>query len=99
MSPALRSTSGPWELADTINRSHASNEQVRQTKGKGDRRKDRATDQITPPRRPDVWLTMKTKLALLTTEGVDTIGLNVDTADGVVTLHGKVESEAKRTKA
>lgn len=59
----------------------------------------RDNDQITPPRRPDVWLTMKTKLALLTTEGVDTIALNVDTADGVVTLHGKVESEAEKTKA
>jgi hyperosmotically inducible protein len=49
--------------------------------------------------RPDSWLTMKTKIALLTTEGIDTSDLNVDTVEGVVTLHGKVASETARTKA
>jgi hyperosmotically inducible protein len=49
--------------------------------------------------RPDSWLTMKTKIALLTTEGVDTSDLNVDTVDGVVTLHGKVASEQAKAKA
>ena len=40
--------------------------------------------------RPDSWVTAKTKLALMTTEGIDTWDLNVDTVNGVVTLHGKV---------
>jgi hyperosmotically inducible protein len=49
--------------------------------------------------RPDSWVTAKTKLALLTTEGIDTSDLNVDTVNGVVTLHGKVASEAAKEKA
>jgi hyperosmotically inducible protein len=49
--------------------------------------------------RPDSWITAKTKLALMTTEGVDTWDLNVDTVNGMVTLHGKVASEAAKQKA
>jgi hyperosmotically inducible protein len=49
--------------------------------------------------RPDSWITMKTKLALMTTEGVDTWDLNVDTVNGVVTLHGKVASDMAKQKA
>ncbi len=49
--------------------------------------------------RPDSWVTLKTKVALMTTDGVDTWDLNVDTKDGAVTLHGKVADEAARTKA
>ena len=49
--------------------------------------------------RPDSWITMKTKLALMTTEGIDTWDLNVDTVSGGVTLHGKVASEAAKEKA
>ena len=49
--------------------------------------------------RPDSWVTAKTKLALMTTEGIDTWDLNVDTVNGVVTLHGKVASDAAKEKA
>ena len=49
--------------------------------------------------RPDTWITMKTKLALMTTEGIDTWDLNVDTVSGGVTLHGKVASDAAKEKA
>jgi len=48
---------------------------------------------------PDAWVTMKTKVSLMTTEGVDTHDLNVDTVNGVVTLHGKVSTEAEKIKA
>ena len=48
---------------------------------------------------PDAWVTMKTKVSLMTTEGVSTKDLNVDTVNGVVTLHGKVATEAEKTKA
>ncbi len=48
---------------------------------------------------PDAWVTMKTKVALITTDGVDTQDLNVDTVNGVVTLHGKVATEAEKLKA
>lgn len=47
----------------------------------------------------DAWITMKTKVALLTTDGVSAVGLNVDTVKGVVTLHGKVQTDAERRKA
>ena len=49
--------------------------------------------------RPDSWITMKTKLALMTTKGVDSWDVNVDTVKGAVTLHGKVASEAAKEKA
>ncbi len=49
--------------------------------------------------RPDAWITMKTKVALMTSEGVDTWDLNVDTVNGAVTLHGKVASAAAKQKA
>ena len=48
---------------------------------------------------PDAWVTMKTKIALMTTDGVSTTDLNVDTVKGVVTLHGKVATEAEKAKA
>ena len=48
---------------------------------------------------PDAWLTMKTKIALMTTENLSTSDLNVDTVQGVVTLHGKVPTQAEKAKA
>jgi len=48
---------------------------------------------------PDAWLTMKTKIALMTAESLNTSDLNVDTVQGVVTLHGKVPTEGEKAKA
>lgn len=48
---------------------------------------------------PDAWVTMKTKVSLMTTEGLSAMDLNVDTVKGIVTLHGKVATEAERAKA
>jgi hyperosmotically inducible protein len=48
---------------------------------------------------PDAWITAKTKIALMTTGGVDSNSINVDTVDGRVTLHGKVESAAAKQTA
>jgi osmotically-inducible protein OsmY len=47
----------------------------------------------------DAFITSKVKIELLTADGVDPLGINVDTLDGVVTLHGQVESSAAKTKA
>jgi hyperosmotically inducible protein len=49
--------------------------------------------------RPDGWITLKAKIALMTTEGISTRDLNVDTVNGVVTLHGQVPNDAQKTKA
>jgi len=48
---------------------------------------------------PDSWITMKTKIALMTAEDLGTKDLNVDTVKGVVTLHGMVATEAEKTRA
>lgn len=48
---------------------------------------------------PDAWLTAKAKVALMTTEGIRTSHLNVDTVKGVVTLHGQVPAADQKTKA
>jgi hyperosmotically inducible periplasmic protein len=48
---------------------------------------------------PDAWITTKTKLALLTTEGVSGTAIHVDTVLGRVTLYGKVGSTAEKAKA
>lgn len=49
--------------------------------------------------KPDAWITLKTKLALLTAEEVSGTEINVDTVNGRVTLHGKVDSSAEKTRA
>ncbi len=48
---------------------------------------------------PDAWITMKTKLALLTTAGVSGMAINVDTVFGRVTLHGRVRSVEEQAQA
>src|SRR5512140_545103 len=48
---------------------------------------------------PDAWITTKTKLSLLTTEGVGGTAIHVDTILGKVTLHGKVGSAEEKAKA
>jgi hyperosmotically inducible periplasmic protein len=48
---------------------------------------------------PDAWITTKTKLALLTTEGVSGTAIHVDTVLGRVTLHGKVRSAEEKGQA
>jgi hyperosmotically inducible periplasmic protein len=47
----------------------------------------------------DSWITTKAKIALLTTDGFSVNGANVDTINGNVTIHGKVETTADRTRA
>lgn len=47
----------------------------------------------------DVWLTTKVKTALLTTSGVSVRGATVATADGAVTLRGKVRTDAEKENA
>jgi hyperosmotically inducible protein len=48
---------------------------------------------------PDSWITTKAKMSLYTTSGVSGTAINVDTVNGVVTLHGKVETAAEKSKA
>jgi osmotically-inducible protein OsmY len=48
---------------------------------------------------PDAWITTKTKLALLTTEGVSGTAIHVDTVLGRVTLYGQVGSAAEKATA
>lgn len=48
---------------------------------------------------PDAWITAKSKLALMTTEGVSSTDVNVDTVNRQVTLHGKVRSADEKAKA
>lgn len=47
----------------------------------------------------DAWITTKAKMSLLTTAGVSGTSINVDTVDGRVTLHGKVQSADEKAKA
>jgi len=47
----------------------------------------------------DAWVTTKAKIALLTTDGVSATAVNVDTKEGHVTIHGKVETEGEKDRA
>ena len=47
----------------------------------------------------DGWITSKVKAELMTTDGVHSNAIDVDTADHVVTLRGQVRSEAERRRA
>ncbi len=49
--------------------------------------------------RPDPWITLKTKIALLTTDNLDAHTINVDAINGRVTLHGKVDTGAEKALA
>jgi hyperosmotically inducible protein len=48
---------------------------------------------------PDTWITTKAKITLLTTDGVSATGVNVDTVNGKVTIHGKVKTADEKSKA
>ena len=48
---------------------------------------------------PDAWLTMKTKIALMTAEGLGASALDIDTVRGIVTLHGTVATDGERARA
>jgi len=50
-------------------------------------------------RQPDAWITTKVKIALLTEQGVAATHIDVDTVDGLVTLHGRVASDAEAAHA
>jgi hyperosmotically inducible periplasmic protein len=47
----------------------------------------------------DPWITAKAKIDLMTTDGLRTGDLNVDTVNGVVTLHGHVPSAMQKERA
>jgi len=47
----------------------------------------------------DLWTTFEVKLDLLLAEGVDARDIDVDTADGLVTLHGVATSGEEKAKA
>jgi len=47
----------------------------------------------------DGWISTKSKIALLTSDGFSVSGANVDTVNGNVTLHGKVATDADKVKA
>jgi len=47
----------------------------------------------------DAWITTKVKAALITAEGVPATSVNVDTVDGLVTLHGSVSTASERASA
>jgi hyperosmotically inducible periplasmic protein len=47
----------------------------------------------------DAWITAKTKIALFTTGGLGSGSINVDTVDGRVTLHGKVDDAGQKALA
>jgi hyperosmotically inducible periplasmic protein len=53
-----------------------------------------ATQEVT-----DSWLTLKTKLALLADERVSSADVHVTTQSGVITLRGKVDSDAEQQAA
>jgi hyperosmotically inducible protein len=47
----------------------------------------------------DAWITTKAKIALLTTKDISSTAINVDTVEGMVTLHGKVETPEEKAEA
>jgi hyperosmotically inducible protein len=49
--------------------------------------------------RPDPWITLKTKIALLTADDLDAHAIHVDAINGRVTLHGKVDTAAEKDRA
>jgi osmotically-inducible protein OsmY len=49
--------------------------------------------------RPDAWITIKTKIALVVDKGVASSEVHVDTVDGRITLYGRVNAESQKQGA
>jgi hypothetical protein len=49
--------------------------------------------------RADPWITFTTKITLLTAGGLDAASINVDTVQGLVTLHGRVDTAEQKAEA
>jgi len=49
--------------------------------------------------RPDPWITLTAKIVLLTADDLDAHAINVDTVNGRVTLHGKVDTAPEKARA
>lgn len=47
----------------------------------------------------DAWITTKAKIALLTTSDLSATGIDVDTVDAKITLHGTVPTQAEKARA
>src|SRR5438067_1832559 len=47
----------------------------------------------------DAWIVISTKMAMWTTDGVPSTGVDVDSLDGRVVLHGNAETTAEREAA
>ncbi len=47
----------------------------------------------------DGWISTKAKITLLTSDDVGAAGIGVETRNGVVTLHGKVDTASEKAKA
>jgi hyperosmotically inducible protein len=47
----------------------------------------------------DAWITTKVKMALLTDDSIDALGIDVDTNEARVTLHGQVDSDVEKAEA
>src|SRR6185503_956461 len=49
--------------------------------------------------RPDAWITMKAKTALYLAGDIKGTAINVDTINGLVTLHGTVKDKQEKARA
>lgn len=59
-----------------------------------------ATTPVASANQPnDAWITTKAKIALLTTRDLSATGIDVDTRDGKITLHGTVPSDSEKERA
>lgn len=47
----------------------------------------------------DPWVTMKARIILLSTDGLTSRAIKVDSVNGIVTLHGKVPTASEKDKA
>jgi hypothetical protein len=47
----------------------------------------------------DAWITAQVKYELLADDAIEGMAVNVDTFEGIVTLHGKLQSEGEKTRA
>src|SRR5688572_5133844 len=47
----------------------------------------------------DTWIVTKAKVKLLTADDLSVSGIEIDSTDGNVTLHGKVKTASEKTRA
>lgn len=96
---ANNANTGAIVVNSNTNRWNSNISRAEYEKNRADYEKNKGSSESVGQSIEDSWLWFKTKSALMTTSDLRDSTINVDVANGVITLKGTVASAAQKTKA